>query len=1353
MEWLQADLEFSYNGVAGTAYGEGFECTHTTGSSHRHGGGDDDGEVHSSGGGGNTASSGAPSGYTGSGSPGNPFRPRPSQTGGTATQTPHSTRSTRSTRTRRPSSSGAPPGYTGDGTPGNPFRPRPSETGGTATRTPHSSGGSPHRTRSTATTGGTPARAYRPPTATSTEEAQDQAREEAKYRDRLAEAAEKRAEEAALRREHAREDRERAEAEVRRADDAHRERAEADLHRLERAEAEAIERELDALRDRDEAEGDRLGLLSTRELDALRPLGPGVYTGKLGREVVRHTDGSILVYQTARDGSQSLTQIINVDGQVVQVDAAGNRVVLELQYRLTADGRLVLVSTASDATRSVTASQPPPVDPAVLDAIRAQDAINADRWHGQDPHANRRLLDYLGVDTEGLTEEQIDNLARRTTQANNVGIRPTQDMDQIAETLIPDRLDGGYLALSTDPNTGEVRTVKVGRDGERVGYTIGTGRYDTGKERYESWEVYYDWETDSLKRADNVATDWDWQTVAKVPGDVGYGSTPPTEADGESQPTETPPLLALPSEGTSEGTEQQRQAIVDAILAQDQLNAQRWHGHDPEANARLVEYLGLDTTGLSESEINALGTRLSQANNVGIRPTLDMDEITRTMIPDRLDGGFLALSTDPNTGEVKTVKVSRSGTIGVTMGTDRYNVGKERYDTWEAYHDWETDSLKRAENVESDWDWQTVAKVPGDVGYEAPLDEQLTTIPGGATPQVDEPVGQEPTLADQVQDSLHQPQGPVSGPPPPSDELSSLFGDYGYDRPVELEPVVEDPVLPEAGELEAQDGVLGAPSQVKLDALTTIAAHDAANADQWHGGNAEANAALLDYLKVNTEGLSEEQLAALGSRATKVNTVGVRPTLNMEEISETLIPDRLDGGFLALSTDPNTGEVKTVKVSRSGTVGYTIGTDRYDVGKERYDTQPVFYDWETDSLKRAANVETDQEFTTVTETEIPLTLTQPASEVDPASDGSPRDSLAVADVATESGADSLAAADTAYRSVFQEGATASEVQAELQSLVDSGQYDDLTIVDQKTGEESTYSNFLSDELARVRSEEVAAKTTWLENQGIVDTDDMSDDDILRAARGYEAWRASQSDQASRWTTGAGSASDRLIDQYQQLAGAGDLAGLNALANSNEAQNTMVTLESGEQVPLSEVIRGAASNIRGSSRQTVVQQADALESLGIATDEMTNDEIDAEYQQKVVTPYESEVLRLTRLGVVSDDDTDEEVAAKLETYRAGQANLFERRQDYASSQYNLQVENALKGMGYDDDDLAGFTAEQKESLLQAVTPVLEQNVGRRELQTENTLKGMGYSDDDIAGFTPEQQRSLIGAVSANRSTDC
>ena len=90
----------------------------------------------------------------------------------------------------------------------------------------------------------------------------------------------------------------------------------------------------------------------------------------------------------------------------------------------------------------------------ILDAIRTQDATSAAKWHGQDPAANLSLLGYLGTDTEGLSEEQIATLASRATQANNVGIRSTQNMEQISSTLIPDRLDGGYLALSTDPNTG-----------------------------------------------------------------------------------------------------------------------------------------------------------------------------------------------------------------------------------------------------------------------------------------------------------------------------------------------------------------------------------------------------------------------------------------------------------------------------------------------------------------------------------------------------------------------------------------------------------------------------------------------------------------------------------------------------------------------------------------------------------------------------------------------------------------------------------------------------------------------------------------------------------------------------------
>ena len=64
-------------------------------------------------------------------------------------------------------------------------------------------------------------------------------------------------------------------------------------------------------------------------------------------------------------------------------------------------------------------------------------------------------------------------------------------------TRIDDLLDGGYMALDTDPNTGQTRTVKVGRDG-RVSYSLGDQMYNTGKERSDTWTGNYNWDTDSL---------------------------------------------------------------------------------------------------------------------------------------------------------------------------------------------------------------------------------------------------------------------------------------------------------------------------------------------------------------------------------------------------------------------------------------------------------------------------------------------------------------------------------------------------------------------------------------------------------------------------------------------------------------------------------------------------------------------------------------------------------------------------------------------------------------------------------------------------------------------------------------
>ena len=76
---------------------------------------------------------------------------------------------------------------------------------------------------------------------------------------------------------------------------------------------------------------------------------------------------------------------------------------------------------------------------------------------------------------------------------------PTNDY---GGTLIPNRLDGGSVGRDVDPNTGQPRTVHVGRDG-RVSYSDAF-RYDEHKQNYDTWDTYYDWETDSMRRANNV---------------------------------------------------------------------------------------------------------------------------------------------------------------------------------------------------------------------------------------------------------------------------------------------------------------------------------------------------------------------------------------------------------------------------------------------------------------------------------------------------------------------------------------------------------------------------------------------------------------------------------------------------------------------------------------------------------------------------------------------------------------------------------------------------------------------------------------------------------------------------------
>ena len=182
-----------------------------------------------------------------------------------------------------------------------------------------------------------------------------------------------------------------------------------------------------------------------------------------------------------------------------------------------------------------------------------------DRWHGQDPEANDRLLDSLAVDTAGMTEEQKFNLGRRLTQANNQGIRPTPNYDEIEQTIIPDRLDGGYLALDTDPNTGQVRTIKIGRDGERVGYTLGTDRYDEGRDRYENWDVFYDWETDSLKRAANVQSDNPSTTVTET--ENAWWLRGPEPPDGLT--------IVAPADGGPEPEPAAADNINDALKSND----------------------------------------------------------------------------------------------------------------------------------------------------------------------------------------------------------------------------------------------------------------------------------------------------------------------------------------------------------------------------------------------------------------------------------------------------------------------------------------------------------------------------------------------------------------------------------------------------------------------------------------------------------------------------------------------------------------------------------------------------------------------------------------------------------------
>ena len=98
---------------------------------------------------------------------------------------------------------------------------------------------------------------------------------------------------------------------------------------------------------------------------------------------------------------------------------------------------------------------------------------------------------------------------------------PTNDY---GGTLIPNRLDGGSVGRDVDPNTGQPRTVHVGRDG-RVNYSDAF-RYDEHKQNYDTWDTYYDWETDSMRRANNVADPWagtDFQSNIPREGSGGGG--------------------------------------------------------------------------------------------------------------------------------------------------------------------------------------------------------------------------------------------------------------------------------------------------------------------------------------------------------------------------------------------------------------------------------------------------------------------------------------------------------------------------------------------------------------------------------------------------------------------------------------------------------------------------------------------------------------------------------------------------------------------------------------------------------------------------------------------------------------
>ena len=193
-------------------------------------------------------------------------------------------------------------------------------------------------------------------------------------------------------------------------------------------------------------------------------------------------------------------------------------------------------------------------------------------------------------------------------------------------------------------------------------------------------------------------------------------------------------------------------------------------------------------------------------------------------------------------------------------------------------------------------------------------------------------------------------------------------------------------------------------------------------------------------------------------------------------------------------------------------------------------------------------------------------------------------------------------------------------------------------------------------------ETIETAFSYLEERGGYDTDFMTDQQALQAYQREIGGR------------GLGSVDPNLVAaQFRLAAESRDLNALNELANNPVAANTVATLPDGTTVTYADIARDLASNIRDTGRRNALRKTEALEAQGIDTTEMTNADIEALYEQRVVVSYEAEVMRLTQLGVLSDDDTDAARDARMGAYFEGRERVAEWQTQQAENVYAKLLE--------------------------------------------------------------------------------